>query len=1369
MKAKTFQTNTFLKGLDLDTDVNLVDNSSYRDATNIRVLANTDGTTGIIQNTQGTVDLLQLEEGEIVLGTTTVNDIAVIITLDAEGYNNVWKITGLDTNEPQSSKVIRASLGLTQRVCVVGNYESSDNIKIYFTDGTTTTKVVNIMKTYETDSEGITEDENQFDIVGGAVLYKPEFVQLVSGALTSGKVQYCIQLFNENGSQTLLSPLSDMIVVVSDEITNGSHNVEGDVQGSTTNKGVQILCQITTTSFERLRLYRLQYTDNNQVPTIIIVDEFNISIDEIGKEIYLNDTGNSYVSEITLDEFNAYTGYQFIAQTLCKMGNRLYAANITEDNWYPTEEEYDARAYRCNSSGQVTLQSTNVSDYITIDDFSTYDLSSIPYNHDCINPYNYVSLSDASDSDKYMYTYDDNGNLILGGHGINIDYRFVTTNIQLTRLQSISEEYGLYKDGFNRQIYPAGIIRYVGCNEVGTDIQYADEIAEEKWTTQNYSDPLYASKYVGYRRDEIYRFGIIFYNDRQVASQVYWIGDIRMPSAAQVPIFAQETNTFVGKALGINFIVKNIPEGAVSYEIVRCDRTSSDRTVIMQCVGGAIYEYDIQEDGDDGGIRGQGTKIDTSTEYRPMPFIGMPLYGGSYNYYNYPRYSLAIGNWNGTLNSDGSVSGGSLITSDTIYLSKRGKQYARMISPEICYEGESSEGYFETDTYLEQIGTYYSNASRVISETDTGLPFDGAQYTLGYDGSNYETRAFSTYVSANGNNSYIVQLYHQYYYPAYLAPYFRVFYADDGGLKTDYITDALYPPTMEYNQFQSVDVTSYKENVGEIVYMNYAMTQFGHTNASLDSGPFLGPAGPCVVVHVGSGDSTDIYTMHGEIYSEFDYVSLLPVYNLKRENASQYGGNTYYSRSTSTYISIGASCKNDQQINQGYFIVYGGDTYLDILDYPSMMTFQANEYTYRRDRTALIANYIPFETSINISLDCGDAEWRSVKSMGDDDLFVDSHVQLNPVQIGNYYVQDEAYYAYNDAYSAQSDSITYSSVDVYSESNQEYSNRIMVSEAKTNGEVTDSWTSFLTSNYLDVDNQYGPITNLITFKDKLFYFQDNAVGIASVNERSLITDNNVSTLTLGTGDILSRYDYVTNMYGTSVTNSKGIITSENALYWYDNNRNELMAYTGNIMNLSKEKNVQTYFDKNVFAEAISTLFDKKYNEVWFTFDDKTLTFNERLGQFTSFYSLTPDWVLPISNGNAIIDINSLQNIIKRINEGNNEDGSDITLIINKDMLYTKVFDNIFIAGNLTDNDSITSIEFNTKTQTATLEPIFDVREDTYRTSIPRADAVGTEEENLSFPARLRGKYLIVKYNFNNTNEVQFQIPEITTSYRYSRV
>jgi hypothetical protein len=70
----------------------------------------------------------------------------------------------------------------------------------------------------------------------------------------------------------------------------------------------------------------------------------------------------------------------------------------------------------------------------------------------------------------------------------------------------------------------------------------------------NFADPNIDSGYKGYQRDEIYRFGIVLYNSKNVASPVHWIGDIRMPHAKDYPAFFAGEYLF-GRTLGVYFDV----------------------------------------------------------------------------------------------------------------------------------------------------------------------------------------------------------------------------------------------------------------------------------------------------------------------------------------------------------------------------------------------------------------------------------------------------------------------------------------------------------------------------------------------------------------------------------------------------------------------------------------------------------------------------------------------------------------------------------------------------------------------------------------------------------------------------------------------
>ena len=118
--------------------------------------------------------------------------------------------------------------------------------------------------------------------------------------------------------------------------------------------------------------------------------------------------------------------------------------------------------------------------------------------------------------------------------------------------------------------------------------------------------------------------------------------------------------------------------------------------------------------------------------------------------------------------------------------------------------------------------------------------------------------------------------------------------------------------------------------------------------------------------------------------------------------------------------------------------------------------------------------------------------------------------------------------------------------------------------------------------------------------------------------------------------------------------------------------------------------------------------------------------------------------------------------------------SKLQIIINKDPLLTKTYDNVFFSGEF-DNvqEMMQDIKFTTKTQEGTIfkddtevsNPI-EQREDTYRF------AVGREKESkddMSLPGRMKGKYMICDYLINCDNQRNFKLPNINTTYRYSLV
>lgn len=1373
MISSTFQTNTFIEGMDMDSDVSIIQDSRYKYAENVRVVTNDGGTTGALQNIEGVKQYTgSIPSDETIIGTTTINDIAVVVTRMQSGFNKVYRITDFDTNTPKQKVILKGDIKLcedlekTPNISIVGNYETNTNIKVYLTDGNSAIKVLNIVDnkyaegSIYVDSNGNILNPLVLDITPGASLPPFNITNLTVGNLPTGVVQYCYQLFNLHNSESTLSSLSELVHLTQSTTNQGSQQYEGGYPNTSSGKACVLEAPFISLDFQKCRIISVRYTSNNSIPQIVIVDEIDLTTAQ--NKIQYIDTGNSFMGEITVEEFNSLTGYQFIADSITKMNNRLFVSNITEDTWNPGF--YDARVYRCNSSKQVYLKASSSLDDITFANIDTADLNLVPKEHDCINPFNYVEYTASSASNKYIYGKGG----ILGGYGLNIEYNFTTVPIELS---SVQKKFRLDKDCSMN--VPSKAMSTIPLTTAGVSGTVAIPLGDATTQTRipNYSDPYISSRFKGYQRDEIYRFGIVFYNSKSLPSPVYWIGDIKMPHADQIPPFVYKNNQLIGQALGVKFNVKNAPSGTLSYEIVRCDRTESDRSVLMQCVGSNLYEYRIVETGDK---VGNGEIVSNSVEMRPTFYLG---YTGENI-----RYDTFRAN---TVKNDDYTKLYIKTPPSPVYVS----DYLRLVSPEICVSKEGVEKYFKDSTYLDIIGAYASPIDPPSSIERPSAIADGAPYTsvfaiankvLQYDGSTKQANERYNYVSVSDGSIVTTSLQtvdlsnDSFPYNANVAKYYYPVYKNSTGLNSTVpIIDAKYPIDIPYNSYH--DVSAYRTNIGSRTYTHYGMANFD----SSDDQVTCGAAGPSLIVQLHQLRSKLPAFNNGldSNLSTLDCVNQVPVFNVKRSITASYGGNTYSSRQNSVYISTNAYVNLILDGSVAHVLyTYGGDVFLNLLDYACTFTFQANDEKTNTLRKRFMGAYIPFESSINANLFNGDMAHRTYTS----DNYIDSHLQLDVTQKGSYHVQDRPYYVYNPVYSSQMGSKKYVPNSIYAEDSIKMSNRILSSQAKNNNEILDNWTMFKVADYLDIDNQYGEITNLRTFKDRLFYWQDTALGIAAVNERALITDGNIGQLTLGTGGVLSRFDYITTSNGSSIINDRSIVNSDNVIYWYDYDKNEICAYTGNITQLSKEKQVQTYLNELYTGkrDVALSLYDKKYNEVWFKFYDKSLVFNEQIGRFTSFYTFNPDWALQFSDKTVTIKDNKFFVINSLDTDGLGQVNKDakVQFVVNKDVQYTKVFDNVRLSGDFTDqnNKMLTSniidyMKFGTKHQTSTVDdPIVDYREDSYRFAIGRED-ITNQDASLSYPSRMRGKYLVCDYWLKANNEHTFKIPFITTTYRYSLI
>lgn len=213
------------------------------------------------------------------------------------------------------------------------------------------------------------------------------------------------------------------------------------------------------------------------------------------------------------------------------------------------------------------------------------------------------------------------------------------------------------------------------------------------------------------------------------------------------------------------------------------------------------------------------------------------------------------------------------------------------------------------------------------------------------------------------------------------------------------------------------------------------------------------------------------------------------------------------------------------------------------------------------------------ESSINTSLRTG-LHWGGKSASTDNYAFhgsVDSSISKGDLSY------DETFYLY-DLYHQQNNVRTdYIAKDLLLDTVNKFPNRIKVSSLKIDGELTDNWRNFPVNQYTDVTGSLGEIHKLISIKGQLLFFQDRGIGMLPINERAMINDVTGASLILGNGDLIGKFQYVTESSGTKHQHS--IVVSDKTLYYYDSLQAKVYALQAG--SLTEQLGLSSYFHNDL--------------------------------------------------------------------------------------------------------------------------------------------------------------------------------------------
>ena len=380
------------------------------------------------------------------------------------------------------------------------------------------------------------------------------------------------------------------------------------------------------------------------------------------------------------------------------------------------------------------------------------------------------------------------------------------------------------------------------------------------------------------------------------------------------------------------------------------------------------------------------------------------------------------------------------------------------------------------------------------------------------------------------------------------------------------------------------------------------------------------------------------------------------------------------------------------------------------------------------------------------------------------------YVQDKAAAITSGFVQDKDAYLYNTAYNASPNAMTYSSIKYTDIDTSNCDTRVHHSQPKTNGEHIDSWLNFKALDFLDVDSRFGSITNMRLFKDTMLFWQNNATGILSINERTILNDTSDNQIILGTGDVLSRYDYISTIYGMIANQYEAETQSNNTQYFWDGHNKELLSYAGGteLSPLTKIKNVRSYINNNDSVQHPSLSYDNKFNElIASVVDDGSIVYNEQTQCFTSVYSFNPTYRAVVNDRLYYNSGNSIYRMSVQQPQNATWFGSaakpSIQYVVNNNAQYPKVFDISTFGGRFYGGDNLNSITFDFHTplkqhSTAHGNQITN-REYDFRLDIPR-------NANSPYGDRMRGKTMQCEIS-SNSNSTDFSLQYVVTKYRMS--
>lgn len=1203
------QINAGLYGIYFNSKAIII--QSYSVDVNPVVTIGTNLTVSTILNTQSDLSIIgwgTLEEEIVLLTTPRTNDNPRPVNTSGQ----VWVInyddaTNVVTNLNAGSlnpaihlkynNILNFSLFHEIERETIGRKESSLRGNFYWTDNYNLPRVINL---YNPQCPAIPVE--LLDWKPSVNLSTPIIEEVLPGGLlNSGKYQVTYQLYTKDGAFSNYSPCSKLVPITDSSLSGPYYLYDGAEVETPSGKSLKVNVNNIDLNYDFVRVVLIEYSVID-VPIINVVYDVSIS----GSSMQFIISGGEDKIAISIEEFTNPLIFFDTVKTFTQKKNKLYPANVTTRTF---EVNYDARAYRFNNS-QVALLFSKDGSSQSYDATIPADLAalySLDDSADAVNPYNdesgqvfgLIPTNNYSDwENNYQYKYQTDGST-LGGEGPNVSYKFVIQEIRADEkfsfpFDSVSS-IGNIKD-YYRQNAPFVSVGYKPTSNFnfGTPPFNDMDYFSNNW--QSLKDPIRASLFNSYARGEVYRHGVVFYNDKGEESFVNWIADIRIPeyldgvvdptdhtSDARLIRYDEssgDTRLYV-KAIGIEFTFRNLPANISGLRIVRVKREKQDKTRFGTGIIFGLLDSKIE-------LSGVGltdcyhlisfSNQDTTNIFANDPHIPLMYINNDFS----PGEAAATGGIPSAPAYHGNIS------SPADLVKKVNNGLCVIKFPELDFNNyELSdatnvrflEGYSFGDTSASFLETYFGH-------------IDGGGRQFFNQGVVYWSSIIDG--GARPAGAFFIKLTHP--KPTIGYSFRTIPIINQTIVDIESVVPSSFSPTkMAGKDYHHIAIYTLPETETGTAKIDWQLSGFATKALFCDLDITPNPKTP-----------------------NFTIVSLT------RFNFGQYGGPWRSARYNNNYIAASDYIPKSLIDNTAQSIrVFGGDVYVNY--YSTTMSFFHWKFDYQEPNAtasglgqiydpvarsmSALALCFPAESSIN-------TEYRDKNYWNKNQVFTNdtsTYVSdTHPIHSGTdfpKFLADE--YSYNTAYSQENNLKVYFPKPFNFNTDQELFNWVVASERKFDREIQDSWRKYLPNSFIALEGNYGPINKIITLKESIIAFQTRASAIVSSEEISAVHDAvSNAVFQIGTGRTLARYDYYSKVFGSFHQHS--VITGPAFAYFIDSRTKKLFKIGEGIQNITDVKGLSAYYRKKLqgailvsdnilLNTGIHGAYDSKYNKVYYTF------------------------------------------------------------------------------------------------------------------------------------------------------------------------